>query len=92
VQHPAEHEFASQTHCPVAVSHSWPAAQAPQLAPLLPHWLLFSVPSGWHDVPVQQPEHDAPPQAQAPPVHACPDAHTVQAAPAVPHSELLCVA
>jgi hypothetical protein len=36
LQHPPEHELAVHTHCPLAL-HACPAAQAAQLAPLVPH-------------------------------------------------------
>jgi hypothetical protein len=35
-QQPPEHDVASQTHCPVAMLHSVPAAQAPHIAPPAP--------------------------------------------------------
>lgn len=38
---------------------------------------------------VQQPVHDVPPQEQAPLEHVCAEPHVPQAAPPVPHSELV---
>jgi hypothetical protein len=37
LQQPVGHEVASQTHPPVALSHSWPDRHAPQVAPPAPH-------------------------------------------------------
>jgi hypothetical protein len=37
LQHPFGHEVASQTHWPVLVLHSWPAAHAAHVAPAAPH-------------------------------------------------------
>jgi hypothetical protein len=37
LQQPVGHEVASQTHCPVALLHSWPVAHDPQVAPSVPH-------------------------------------------------------
>jgi hypothetical protein len=36
-QQPLEHEFASQTHCPLLRLHSWPDAHAEQVALPVPH-------------------------------------------------------
>jgi hypothetical protein len=44
VQQPAGHEVASQTHRPVAVSHSWPVAHAAHAAPPVPQTALVSDP------------------------------------------------
>jgi hypothetical protein len=58
---------------------------------LLPHEPLFSFASCSHPpAPVQQPEHDPPPQLQAPFEHASPDAHAEQFAPPLPHWPLVC--
>jgi hypothetical protein len=66
LQQPCGHELASQTHWPVAVLHSLPAAHAPHAAPPAPHELLLSMVSASHVVPLQQPEHAPPPHVQAP--------------------------
>jgi hypothetical protein len=42
LQHPVGHELASQTHRPVLVLHSWPAAHAAQVPPAAPHETLDS--------------------------------------------------
>jgi len=89
LQQPLGHEAASQTHCPLPL-HAWPAAQAAQAAPPLPHEELDSLESDSQLPPLQQPGHDVPPHEHAPPEHACPPAHALQAAPPAPHRALDC--
>jgi hypothetical protein len=86
VQQPAGQEAASQTHCPVALLHSWPATQALHVAPPAPHEPFDSFPSASHDDPLQQPPHDEPPHEQTPLEQVSPLPHALHAAPAVPHS------
>ncbi len=58
LQQPMGHEAASQTHCPVAVLHSWPAPQGAHAAPLAPQEVLLSAEVASHvpvGPPLQQP-------------------------------------
>ena len=88
MQQPLAHEVASQTHCPVALLHSWPVAQDPQAAPLVPHEPLDSEAYGSQVLPLQQPfGHDAALQTHAPLLHVWPAAHAKQFAPPAPHDE-----
>jgi hypothetical protein len=85
VQQPFGHEVASHAHCPLAV-HSRPIAHALHVAPAAPHDVLDSPASASHVLlMVQQPGHDVPPQAHAPPEHPSPVPHVLHAAPPVPH-------
>ena len=91
LQQPSAQEFASQTHCPVVVLHSWPDGHPAQVAPLLPQELVDSAESASQlPVPVQQPAHDPPPHVHAPLLHESPDPHALHAAPPVPHCEVDC--
>jgi hypothetical protein len=56
LQQPVGHEVASQTHPPLVVLHSWPAVQAAQTAPAVPHCMAdCEVPARHSPVLVQQP-------------------------------------
>jgi hypothetical protein len=55
LQQPFGHEAASQTHCPVALLHSWPDPHDPQLAPAVPHEPFDSEAYSSHVLPLQQP-------------------------------------
>jgi hypothetical protein len=91
LQQPFGHEVASQTHCPVLVLHSWPAEHAAHVAPLAPHEVFDSLPSGSHVVLLlQHPEQDVPLQVHTPLEHVSPALHAAQAAPAVPHEAVDC--
>jgi hypothetical protein len=92
VQQPFGHDTESHTHCPAEV-HSRPVLHALHAAPAAPHDALDSPDSGSHvELAVQQPGHELPPQAQAPPEHASPVAHGLHAAPPVPHWVPVCAA
>lgn len=93
VQQPLGHDVASQTHWPDVTLHSWPCAHPTQAAPPAPHDMFVSF-ERLSQVPadVQQPVHDVPPQEQTPLEHVCAEPHVPQAAPPVPHSELVCEA
>jgi hypothetical protein len=91
LQHPDGHDVASQTHCPVLLLHSWPAAHAWHVAPPAPHEpLLSDASASQEDAPLQHPVHDPPPQLQTPLAHESPMPHAVHAAPAVPHCAADC--
>jgi hypothetical protein len=90
LQHPFGHDVASQTHWPVLVLHSWPVEQAAHAVPPAPHDAFDSLDSSSHVEPLQQPEHEDPPQLHTPLVHACPEPHVLHTAPAVPHTENDC--
>lgn len=92
VQQPLGQDVASQTHCPLAVLHSWPTAHALQVAPLAPQEPFDSPDSGSQVMPLQQPVHEAPPHEQSPIVQSSPDPHVPQVAPPVPHADTLCAA
>jgi hypothetical protein len=88
LQHPLGHDVASQTHCPVAVLHSWPEGQPAQVAPPVPQEVLDSdayasqVPAA-----VQHPfGHELALHTHRPVevLHVCPVAHAAQAAPPAP--------
>jgi hypothetical protein len=85
LQQPLGHEVASQTHCPVALLHSWPDGHAAQVAPLEPQEVLDSPESGSHALPLQQPAHAPPPQLHTPLEQVSPVPQALQAAPPVPH-------
>jgi hypothetical protein len=85
LQQPLGHELASQTHCPVVLSHSCPVGHAAQIAPPAPHDPVDSLDSCSHVLPLQQPAHAPPPQVQAPFEHVSPVPHALHAAPPVPH-------
>jgi hypothetical protein len=85
LQQPLGHEVASQTHCPVALLHSWPDGHAEHVAPLEPQEVLDSPESGWHAPPLQQPAHAPPPQLHTPLEQVSPVPHALHAAPPVPH-------
>jgi hypothetical protein len=92
LQHPAGQETASQTHWPVVMLHSCPAAHVPHAAPPVPHELADSDAYCWHaPAAVQQPlGHEVESQTHAPvPSHSRPDTHALHAAPALPHDVLL---
>jgi hypothetical protein len=85
LQQPAGHEVPSHTHAPVLLLHSSPAAQATHVAPPEPHEEFDSLESASHVVPLQQPEHEPPPQLHTPLEHVSPVPHAPHVAPAVPH-------
>jgi hypothetical protein len=89
-QQPLGHDVASQTHCPVLVLHSWPAEHAAHAAPPDPHEAFDSPDTGSHTEPLQQPEHEEPPQLHTPLTHACPEPHVLQAPPPVPQADADC--
>jgi hypothetical protein len=87
LQQPAGHELASQTHWPLVLLHSCPAAHAPHDAPPTPHAALVSEPYGTQVLPLQQPlGHEVASQMHWPaPLHSWVAAHGAHAAPALPH-------
>jgi hypothetical protein len=87
-QQPLGHEAASQTHCPCALHSCW-LPQAVHAPPLAPQAVFEAVTQAPFE---QQPVQLAPPQLQAPPLHACPDAQPPQAAPFEPQAPLFCAA
>ncbi len=87
LQQPLGHDAASQTHCPLAVSHAWPDAHAAHAAPPEPHEVVDSLAYSSHVEPLQQPAvHDPPPQVHTPLEQVSPVPHVPHAAPPVPHS------
>ncbi len=84
LQQPLGQEFPSHTQCPVE-SHSLPDPQAAQATPAAPQELLFSLATGTHDVPLQQPPHEPPPQLHEPFEQLSPLPHGAHVAPLVPH-------
>jgi hypothetical protein len=85
LQQPLGQEVASQTHCPVALLHSWPAGHAVHVAPPAPHDVLDSPDSGSQVLPLQQPAHAPPPQLHVPLEHVSPVPQALHAAPPLPH-------
>ncbi len=95
LQQPLGHDFASQTHRPVVVSHSWPLPHAAHAAPADPQEVLLSDAYASHvpvAPPLQQPlGHVSASQAQVPVlVSHSPLVQAEHAAPPVPHCELPC--
>lgn len=87
LQHPLGQEVASQTHCPVAVLHSWPVGHAAHVAPFDPQDWFDSPDSGSHvPPPLQQPAHKPPPQLHIPFEHVFPVPQAPHVAPLLPHS------
>ena len=61
-------------------------------APPVPHEVFDSEAYGSHDVPLQQPAHEPPPQLQTPLEQESPLPHEPHAAPPVPHCPCDCEA
>jgi hypothetical protein len=93
VQQPFEQEVASQTHWPVALSHSCPAPQPPHVAPPVPHDRLFWEAHASHTpAAVQQPMgHDVESHWHWPValLHSWPDGQAAQLAPFEPQEALV---
>jgi hypothetical protein len=92
LQQPLGHEVASQTHWPVVLLHSWPAAHAPHAAPPLPHDVFDSdayVSQAPLGPPLQQPAgHVSASHVHVPfVVSQSPFPQTPHAAPPVPHTD-----
>ena len=85
-QQPLGQEAASQTHCPCGLHSCW-LPQGTQAPPLAPQAVFETVTQAPFE---QQPAQPAPPQLQAPALHACPDAQLPQAAPFEPQAPLFC--
>src|SRR5579872_4739132 len=90
VQQPFGHDFASQTHWPVPVLHSWPGPQDEHEAPPVPHDPFDCEAQGSHVpvLPLQQPmphEFESQTHCPLPVLHSRPEAHPLQAAPLLPH-------
>jgi hypothetical protein len=95
LQQPLGHDVASQTHCPVVRLHSCPAAQAPQVAPPVPHEALDSEAYVWHvplAPPLQQPAGQVTASHEQVPlvVSHSPFAQLLHAAPPVPQRDDNC--
>jgi len=82
-QQPDGQDVASQTHLPCALQ-SCLVAQLAHVPPPRPHAVVDGV--VLHTPLAQHPLHEAPPQLQAPALHAWPDAHVPHAFPADPHA------
>ena len=92
LQQPAGHEVASQTHCPVTLSHSWPMLHGAHAAPLAPHEEFDSLVSASQvEPPLQHPVH-VPPHVQTPLEQLSPLPQAAHVAPFVPHCMEVCEA
>jgi len=85
-QQPFGHDAASQTHLPCAL-HSWWVAHAAHEPPLAPQAVLDAVTQAPFE---QHPLQLAPPQVQAPLLHAWPDEQAPQAFPPEPQALVDC--